>query len=436
MQVSVEAKEGLQRVMTISVEKDKVEQKVVLELKKLSQDRSVPGFRKGKIPPAAARKMFGKQARLEAVYNQMYESFVAASAQEKLKVAGMPSFEPTINEEGKDLEFQATFDVYPEIKLKDFSDINLEIQTAEVTDKDLERMVESLQKQKANWVSTKRKVQKGDKVTIDFKGFIGDEAFEGGEAQDYELEIGSNSMIPGFESGIQGHKPGEEFDINVTFPEDYQKEELKGKEAKFEIALKSSLKPELPELDEKLFEHYGIDVKTADEFKADVKRNMEQELERSKRMLAKGSVIKGLLEAHDVIAPTALVNQEIEHLKDQAIQRFGDQQPIDKSMLPNELFQDQAQQRVCSGLLMNAIVEKQELKASEDKVKALIEDIASTYEDPKQVYDFYANPQQRQQIEALSIEEQIVDQVLDAAKVKEQKESYETIITAARQSNQ
>lgn len=436
MQVSVEAKEGLQKVMTISVEKDKVEQKVVVELKKLSQNRSVPGFRKGKIPPAAARKMFGKQARLEAVYNQMYESFVAASEQEKLKVAGMPSFEPTVNVEGQDLEFQATFEVYPEVELKDFSEISLEVQTSEVTDKDLEQMVESLQKQKADWVDTKRKAQKGDKVTIDFKGFIDDEAFEGGEAQDYELEIGSNSMIPGFESGIQGHKPGEEFDINVTFPEDYQKEELKGKDAVFKITVKSSKKPELPELDEKLFEHYGINVKTADEFKADVKRNMEKELERSKRMLVKGSVIKGLLDAHDVVAPAALVNQEIEALKDQAIQRFGDQQPIDKSMLPNELFQDQAQQRVCSGLLMNAIIEKKEIKASEDKVKELIEDIASTYEDPKQVYDFYANPQQRQQIEALSLEEQIVDLVLDAAKVKEQKESYETIITAARQSNQ
>lgn len=436
MQVSVEAKEGLERSMTVTVEQEKVEQKVVSELKKLSQNRSVPGFRKGKIPAAAARKMFGKQARLEAVYNQMYESFVAASEQEKLKVAGMPSFEPTINEEGKDLEFQATFEVYPEVELQDFSKVSVEKQTAEVTDKDLDRMIESLQKQKATWVDTKRKAQKGDKVTINFKGFIDDEAFEGGEAEDYELEIGSNSMIPGFESGIQGHKVGEEFDINVTFPEDYQKEELKGRDAVFKITIKGSQKPELPELDEELFKHYGIDVKTADEFKADVKSNMEQELKRSLRMLVKASTIKSLLEAHDVLAPKALVNQEIEQLKDQAIQRFGNQQPIDKSMLPNELFQEQAQQRVCSGLLMNAIVEQQEIKVDEDKVKELIDDIASTYEDSKQVHDFYANPQQRQQVEALSIEDQIVELVLAKAKIKEQKENYETIITAARQSNQ
>ncbi len=436
MQVSVETKEGLERTMNITVEQDKVEQKVNAELKKLAQNRSVPGFRKGKIPPAAARKMFGKQARLEAVYNQMYESFIQASQQEKLKVAGMPSFEPTVNEDGQDLQFQATFEVYPEIKLQDFSKIKVEKPTASISDKDLERMIESLQKQQATWTETKRKAQKGDKLKIDFKGFIGEEAFEGGEAQDFDLEIGSNSMIPGFESGIEGHKVGEEFEINVTFPKDYQKEDLQDKEATFKIKIKSSQKPELPELNEQLFTHYGIKAKDADEFKAKVKENMQQELNRSTRTLVKGNVIKGLLEQHEFDVPKALITEEIERIKDQAIERFGNQQPIDKSMLPNELFQDQAEQRVRSGLLLSSIVEQQELKPSEDKIKALIDDIASTYEDPKQVYDFYKNPQQRPNLEALSVEEQIIDSVLEQAKIKELKESYETIISAARQNEQ
>lgn len=436
MQVSVETKEGLERTMSITVGQDALEQKVTAELKKLAQNRSVPGFRKGKIPPAAARKMFGKQARLEAVYNQMYESFVAASQQEKLQVAGMPSFEPTVNEEGQDLQFQATFEVYPEIDLQDFSTINIEKPSAEITTKDLERMVESLRKQQATWTDTKRKAQKGDKLTIDFKGFIGDEAFAGGEAQDFELELGSNSMIPGFESSLEGHKVGEEFDINVTFPEDYQKEDLQGKEAVFSIVIKGSQKPELPELNETLFTHYGIKAQDGDEFKAKVKSNMQQELERSSRTLLKGNVIKSLLEAHEFNAPKALINEEIERLKDQAIERFGNQQPIDKSMLPNELFQAQAEQRVRSGLLLSSIVEQQDIKPSEAKIKALIDDIASTYEDPKQVHDFYNSPQQRPNLEALSVEEQIIDSVLEKAKVKTVKESYENIISTARQNEQ
>lgn len=435
MQVSIETTSGLQRVMTIGVPAADVEGKVTNELKRLAKTQRVNGFRKGKpLPANIAKRMFGKQARLEAIYAQMQQSFFEAIQKETVKLAGMPTFEPTVDEEGKDFEFKATFEVYPEIKLADFSAISVEQKNAEVGDADLDKMIETLQKQNAEWKETKRAAKDGDQLQIDFEGFIDGEAFEGGAATDYNLTLGSNSMIPGFEAALLGVKPGDETTIDVTFPADYHKEELKGKAAQFKVTVKGAKKPELPELNKDFFASFGVDVEDEAAFRVEVRKNMERELGRAKRAINKQQVVDGLLANNAIDVPSALVDQEIDRLRQQAVQQFGGAQYMDPARLPAELFKDQAEKRVKIGLLMNAIVEANDIKPSAEKVTALIEEAAATYQDPQEVRDFYANnAQQKAQLEALALEEQIVEKVMAGAKVSQTESNYEDVIKAANQ---
>ncbi|MEQ3634177.1 trigger factor [Thalassolituus sp.] len=435
MQVSIETTSGLQRCMTIGVPAAEVEEKVVVELKKLSKGRRIDGFRAGKIPPAVAKKMFGKQARYEAIYQQMQQSFFKAVQDEDLKLAGMPNFEPTVDEDGKDLEFKATFEVYPEITLADFSAIEVEQKAAEVTDADLENMLTNLQKQHAKWEESTEAAVDGDQVVIDFEGFIDGEAFEGGKAAGYSLTLGSNSMIPGFETGLIGAKAGEEKTLDVAFPEDYHKEELKGKPAQFKVSVQTVKKPELPELNAEFFGSFGIETADLAEFKSEIRKNMDRELARGLRNLAKQQVIAGLVESNNIDVPASLVDQEIDRLRQQAVQQFGGGQKFDMNMLPKELFKEQAEKRVAIGLLMNAAIEANELTPSAEKVEALIEEVAASYQDPEEVRTYYnTNPQQKAQVEALALEEQVVEKVLAQAKVSQVESNYEEVIRLVNQS--
>ncbi|PCI47584.1 MAG: trigger factor [Oceanospirillales bacterium] len=435
MQVSIETTSGLQRCMTIGVPAAEVEEKVVVELKKLSKGRRIDGFRAGKIPPAVAKKMFGKQARYEAIYQQMQQSFFKAVQDEDLKLAGMPNFEPTVDEDGKDLEFKATFEVYPEITLADFSAIEVEQKAAEVTDADLENMLINLQKQHAKWEESTEAAVDGDQVVIDFEGFIDGEAFEGGKAAGYSLTLGSNSMIPGFETGLVGAKAGEEKTLDVAFPEDYHKEELKGKPAQFKVSVQTVKKPELPELNAEFFGSFGIETADLAEFKSEIRKNMDRELARGLRNLAKQQVIAGLVESNNIDVPASLVDQEIDRLRQQAVQQFGGGQKFDMNMLPKELFKEQAEKRVAIGLLMNAAIEANELTPSAEKVEALIEEVAASYQDPEEVRTYYnTNPQQKAQVEALALEEQVVEKVLAQAKVSQVESNYEEVIRLVNQS--
>lgn len=435
MQVSIETTSGLQRVMTIGVPAADVEVKVTNELKRIAKTQKVNGFRKGKpLPPAVAQRMFGKQARLEAIYAQMQQSFFEAVQKEQVKLAGMPSFEPTIDEAGKDFEFKATFEVYPEIQIGDFSKLSIEQKTAEIADADLDKMIETLQTQNANWEESQEAAVEGDQVQVDFEGFIDGEAFEGGAASDYNLTLGSNSMIPGFEEALVGVKAGEEKTIAVTFPEDYHKEELKAKPAEFKVTVKAVKKPQLPELDEAFFATFGVEAKDAEAFRVEVRKNMERELKRALRAISKQQVVDGLLANNELDVPSSLVDQEIDRLRQQAVQQFGGAQYMDPSRLPAELFKDQAEKRVKIGLLMNAIVEANEIKPSAEKVSELIEEAAATYQNPQEVRDYYANnPQQKAQLESVALEEQVVEKVLASAQVSQVESNYEDVIKAANQ---
>jgi len=432
MQVSVETLAGLERKLVIDIPASDVEQEIAKRLEQVSRTARIDGFRKGKIPMRVIKQRYGKGVRQEVIGEQMQQGFVKAVTQEKLNPAGMPAVEPLVDEEGKDFQFSATFEIYPEVEVKGLESISVEKLATEVEEADLDNMIDILQKQQAKFEITEEAAKDGDKVKIDFDGYVGGEAFEGGKAEGYALTLGSKSMIPGFEEQIIGLKAGDEKTITVTFPEDYNNEELAGKEAEFKIKVHEVEAATLPELNQDFFKLFGVEADDVESFRKDVRTNMERELKQAIQRNTKNQALDGLLEQNSIDVPSALIDQEIQRLQEQAFQQFGGGQEFKPGMLPKELFQPQAERRVKLGLLINATIEQLELKTDEAKVEALIEDMASTYQDPEQVKEFYKNnKEQRAQLEALALEEQVVDAILDKATVTEKASSYEEVIKAA-----
>ena len=432
MQVSVESLSGLERKLVIDIPASDIEQEIAKRLEQVSRTARIDGFRQGKIPKRVIKQRYGKGVRQEVLGEQMQQGFIQAVTQEKLNPAGMPSVTPVIDEDGKDFQFSATFEIYPEVTISGLDTVEVEKLTAEIKDSDLDTMIDVLRKQQAAFEETDSVSKDGDKVKIDFDGYVDGEAFEGGKAEGYSLALGSKSMIPGFEDQIIGMKAGDEGSIKVTFPADYQSEDLQGKEAEFKIKVHTVESATLPELNEDFFKQFGVEADSEETFRVEVRKNMERELKQSIARNTKNQVLDGLLKANDIEIPSALSDQEIQRLKQQAFQQFGGGQEFNADMLPNEMFKDQADRRVKLGLLINAAVEQFELKADDAKVEALIEDMASTYQDPAQVKEFYKNNQeQRSQLEALALEEQVVETILAQAKVSEKDSSYEEVIKAA-----
>ncbi|WP_166255582.1 trigger factor [Marinobacter salicampi] len=431
MQVSVETTSNIERRMTIGVPAQEIDQAVEKRLQNTARTVKMNGFRPGKVPLSVVRRRFGEGVRQEVVSEVMRDSYVKALEEQKIAPAGWPKFEPKAMEPGKDLEFIAIFEVMPEIELGDLSKIKVERPKTEITDKDIDTMIDNLRRQQATMKSVKRKSKKKDVVNIDFKGYVDGEAFEGGTAEGHKLTLGSGQMIPGFEEGIVGAKAGEELEIEVTFPEDYQNEELAGKPAKFEIKVNEVEEPVLPELNQEFFEKFGIKAEDETEFRAEVEKNMARELKQAVSNKLKNDVVEGLLETTELEVPQSLVDQEIDRLRQDAVQRFGGQ--MDPKQLPAELFTEQAQRRVKTGLLFQELVKKNDLKAEPEKVDEKIQELASTYEQPEEVIaHFSSSPEQKAQIESAVLEDKVVDFVLEQAQVTDKKMKYEEAIQTAQ----
>lgn len=430
MQVSVETTQGLERRLTITVPAEKVDVEVKNRLRQLAKTQRINGFRPGKVPPAVIQKRYGKAVRQEVAGDIMQRNFIEAIVAEKINPAGRPQFVEKSNEDGKELEFEATFEVYPEVELQALETINVERPVVEVTDKDLEEMFVTLQNQHRTWKENKRKSKKGDKLTIDFTGRVDGEEFEGGKAEGFELELGGGRMIPGFEKDIIGMKAGEEKTISVTFPEDYHAENLKGKDAEFDIVVHKTEGPVLPEIDEEFAKLFGVEEGGVDALREEVKKNMTRELKQAVKAKVKEQVINGLLEANDVEIPKALIAQEVDVLRQQALQRFGGQiDPKHMPELPAAMFEEQAKRRVKIGLLLGEFIKVNELKVDDAKVTDLIESAASAYEDPQEVINYYKNNQELyQQMQNVALEEQAIDLLTEKAKVKDKKASFKDIM--------
>ena len=427
MQVTVETLEGLERRLNITVPAANIEDAVTAELRNIAKNRRFDGFRKGKVPMKMVAKMYGQAVRQDVMGEVMQRHFIEAIVKEKINPAGAPTFAPVENNAGADLVFNATFEVYPEVELKGLENITVEKPAVEVKDADVEEMIETLRKQQATWTEVETAADAGSRATIDFVGSIDGEEFEGGKAENFPLEMGAGRMIPGFEDGIVGKTTGMEFEIEVNFPEDYHAENLKGKAAKFAIKINKVEARELPELNEEFVSKFGA-ADGVEGLKAEVRKNMERELKQAVKNRIKEQAIDGLVNENNIDVPSALIDQEIGVLRQQAAQRFGGNTEA-ADQLPRELFEEQAKRRVVVGLLLGEVIKTEELKADDEKVKAIIQEMATAYEDPTEVIAYYEqNEQMMNNMRNVALEEQAIDAIIAKAQVSDKEVSFNELM--------
>ncbi len=426
MQVSVEVTEGLGRKMTVSFPEERVTGEVQKRLQQMSRSASIKGFRPGKVPQKVLAKRYGKELRQEVIGELLQSTFYEAVTQESVQPAGAPTIESLTSEEGKDIEYTASFEVMPEVELADLSAITLEKPVGAVEDADLDKMMDKLRGQRTAWNSVDRASADGDRVTIDFKGSIDGEAFAGGSGEDMPVILGSNSMIEGFEAGLTGAKTGDELTLDLSFPEEYGNKDLAGKPVQFAITIKSVEAPELPELNDEFAADFGLEEGGIEALRAEVRANMERELDSRLRNEVKSAVMDKLLEANPVEVPQAMIDHEAETMAQQM--RSQMHIPAGKSGVDinASMFSDQAKRRVSLGLVIGELIKANELKVDADRLRAEVERLAAGYEQPQQVIDWYYGDASRlQEVESLALEELAVEFVLSKANVTEKKVGFE-----------
>lgn len=429
MQVTVETTTGLERKLTVGVPANEIDSAVDSKLADAAKNVKINGFRAGKVPMREVKRRYGKAVREEVLGELIGQKFYEAVSQEKLNPAGMPHIERKQDEPGLDFQFIATFEVYPEIEVKGVENIEITRYSAEIADADVDNMIEKLREQRAQFEAVDRAAKDGDQVQIDFNGKVGGEEFEGGSAANHSLVLGSNSMIPGFEAGIEGAVKGEERDVNVTFPEEYHQEDLRGKDAVFTITVHEVQEKTLPEVNEEFIKQFNPNESELEAFKKDVRNNMERELKGALKNKVKQQAMDGLLAQNDVEVPKALVDQEIDRQRQQMVQQFGGGQQFDYSTLPAELFEEQSTRSVKLGLLLGEFINQNEIKADADKVRETIEELAQPYEDSQEVVNYYyENEQQLKQVESLVLEDTAIEKIVAQAQVSDEAVSYEEAV--------
>ncbi len=429
MQVSIEQTSGLERRLKIGVPADEIDNEVTTRLQKAVKTVRVDGFRKGKVPLKVVRQRYGAGVRQEVVGEIVNKTFYEAVTQQDLRPAGRPSIEPVTDEPGRDLEYVAVFEVYPEVTVADLSDIAIKRPVATVSDEDVAAMVKNLREQQSTWNEVSRAAQTGDQVNIDYVGTRDGVPFDGGSAQGTDLELGSGRMIPGFEDAIIGLAAGDQKVASLSFPEDYQAEELRGAAVEFAITVNAVRERQLAELNDEFFARFGITSGGEEKFLEEIRANMERELKTAVKNKVKTRLMNELLARHQIELPKALLDTEVAALRQQMMAQFGGGRGIDENMLPAELFMPQARRRVTLGLVIAQIVSSANLKVAEDKVREQIEELAATYEQPQEVVKYYyANQQLLGGIQSAVLEDQVVEHVLNTAQVSEEAVSYEEAI--------
>ena len=426
MQVSVEAGEGLERKLKIQIPTETVEEQVENRLKSMAPRVKIDGFRPGKVPIKVIRQHYGDQVFQEVAGELMQNAFRDALMQENLNPAGDPAISSDGIKRGEPLAFTATFEIYPEVELAPVAGMKLEKITSEVTDADVDRMIETLRKQRAGWEGVERASGDGDRVVISFKGEVDGEAFGGGSADDVPVVIGSGAMIPGFEDHLKGLKAGDETTFKVNFPADYTAENLAGKEAEFSVVVKAVEESSLPEVDEAFAKTFGVEDGSVDKLRKDIRGNMERELDNRLRAEIKNAVMDQLVEKNPIDVPAAIVRQEAETLQKQtAAQLPGSEQAV-------EVYMDDATRRVKLGLILAEVVKTASIQPDADKVRQRVEAMSKDYEDPGEFVRYYqSNPQLLRGIETLVMEDMVVDWIVDQADVAETERSFEDLMNTA-----
>ena len=427
MMVSVQSTGALERRMEVAVPASRIEKAVDERLRTVSRTARLKGFRPGKAPLKVIRQQFGSQIHREVVSELLQSSFTEAVTERKLNPAGGPRIEPISVGEGQDLKYTAIFEVFPEVTIKGLDGISIERPVANVTDEDVDAMIESLRKQRPNWKAAERSSRTGDRVTIDFTGTIDGTPFDGGKGEDVAIVLGEGRMLPEFEAGLIGRDASSQASISVRFPDDYHSKAIAGKTAQFGVDVKKVEEPELPPLDEQFCAAYGVAEGGIAKLREEVSENMRRELEQNVRTRLKSQVLERLVAANPIELPAALVESQVREMQLDTARRMGVR---DAAQIPaREPFVEPARRRVALGLLINEIIKTEKIELDQAKVGARLEDVVSTYKDPQEALNVYRqNREAMQQVEMLVLEDQVVDWLLGRVKTTDQPTNFKAVM--------
>jgi trigger factor len=432
MQVSVETTQGLERRMTVQVPSARVDDEVQSRLRELRGKVRLDGFRPGKVPLKVVEKRYGGQVRGEVLNDVVQQTYGEALEQEGLRPAGSPHIEPVQLDSGKDIEYQATFEVLPAVTVQGLEEIEIERPAVDITDQDVDGVVERLQRQHASYSEVERAAAEQDRVTFDFHGTVDGEEFEGNQGEDVPTVIGSGQMPSEFEAELVDVKAGEDKTIEYTFPEQFPDDRVAGKTASFAVKVKKVEAAELPALDDEFARQVGIED-GMDALRDRVRESLQRERDQAVRARVKQQAMDELLARNEVDLPKVLLDQEIQHLREQTLQRMkqagqGDPEPD----LPSSQFEDEARRRVTLGLLVNEIVRANELKLDQQRLQEALQQIASGYEQPQQVIQYYLqNRELMRSLEVQVMEDQVTEWLAERAKVTDKPMSFDQLMGRA-----
>lgn len=431
MQVSVETMSPISRRMVVTVPAEELEQAVIQRLKRLSAQVKMPGFRPGKVPLKMVEAQYGKRVMQEVSSELIQTSYQQALGQERLKPAGGPKIEPKTLERGQALEYIAEFDVYPEISQLDIQGKSIERPVFTIADEDIDRTIETLRKQRMEWEPVERAAQAEDRITMDFTGSLNGEEFDGGKAEDYQVVLGSGSLLKDFEDGLLGTTVAQALTLDVAFPQDYPAAKLAGQTAKFAVTVKQIEAPKLPEINQEFVQQLGTQSGEIAEFRNEVKLSLEREADSRQRDILRRAVMAALLEANKFEIPASLLGQEIQRLKQMEQANRADQGlPADTGEAHNQAYEDAARRRVSLGLILAEIIQARAIKADNQRVRERLTQLAASYEQPEAFVQWhYEKPERLAEIESLVLEDMVVEQLLEGAKLKDKPVNFQELIT-------
>lgn len=416
MQVSVETTQGLQRRMTVQVPAAQIENEISERLRSLTKTAKVAGFRPGKVPPKVVHSKFGSQVRQEVIGETLQKSFMDAVRQEKLHLVAEPKIDNIELKAGEGLQYNAVFEVFPEVAIAPLEDIQIVKPVVAIEESKIDEVITNLRRQQVSWNNVSREAALEDRVLINFTGSIEGEAFEGNQGNEVSVILGSNTMIPGFETQLLGVKAGESVVLNLTFPADYRATSLSGKAVQFQVEVLSVFAPELPVVDETFIKNMGVEDGTEASLRAEIQQSLTQKVTQLIANNLKDQVVKSLLALHTFELPAQLITDEIEILKKQTPD------------LADETLQQQAHSRVMLGMLFGKIIEENKLTVNRERVLSMVQEMADSYEQSQRMIELYLQDKNRLAvIERLVMEEQIVDWVLQRAHVSEESLSFDEL---------
>ena len=384
MDVSIENTGAIGRRMTVKVPADELAGAVTTRLKRLARTAKIAGFRPGKVPMKVIESRFADQALAEAADELISSNYFAAISDQSLEPAGPPAIEPKSLTRGEDLEFVANFEIFPEVSKTELTGMSIERQNCEVGDDDIDRTIDTLRSQRTNFTAAEKNAEMGDQVTVDFKGRVDGEIFQGGEANDYAIVLGKGALLKEFEDGLMGASAGDDLTIKLTFPEDYPGTEVAGKDAEFEVKLKEVGVPEMPKVDEEFIKTFGIEDGSVESFRKEIQTSLERERDQRSRAKIRQSVLEALMKDNEFEAPSALVDEEINRSIAAVRQQLQQQGLPHDAPIDRANYLDEAYRRVRLGLAMHGVVKRLEIKPDQDLVRERITEMGSSYSDPDQ----------------------------------------------------